>query len=136
VTRTTDSAPSTVITDPSSNLPTLLMATAGRPGERAAIDVLTTHRFWLAHPRFLAACVRSFQDRTWIDWRTVRPFLARTPCSERAHEILLLAVELAQVDSGRRLRDSPALHGFDSATYHDLLRAVGDLIDQHADHQP
>ena len=105
------------------DLPGKLSASAtDRPGEKAAIAVLTRHGRWLRHPGFLLLCIRSFRDQTWIHWPIVRRFLASTPCPALDEEVLFLASELALWESGRRLRESTVLGTMNDTEYQQPLR--------------
>jgi hypothetical protein len=102
-----------------------LMESAGDREEQTAIAVLATHGRWLHHPSFLSTCVCNFRDRWWIDWRRVRRLLTRVPCSIEEEDILLLAGELVEWRSGRRLRNSRVLARMRPSMNRQLWEVVG-----------
>ena len=107
----------------------------GAYGAEAAAELLIAHGTWLYRQDFLDHLVdqevRVRWDHTserweepvvWVDWDAVPAFLKTAPCSTSEAQILRLAAELVDVDSGVPL--GHLLTGFDDRN----ARLVADAI--------
>jgi hypothetical protein len=80
----------------------------GLPAYEAAIELLVAHGSHLRNPDFIDACVDTLDDGihpplTWIDWGVAAALAAAG--DHPADDIVILAAELAGVDTGRSLGD-------------------------------
>ena len=79
----------------------------GAFGAEAAAELLIAHDHWLRRQDFLDQLVDhdehgGYKGRpvTWIDWPAVPAFAKHAPCSTSEANILRLAAELVDVDTG------------------------------------